>query len=67
MLSVHNDFQLTQDSLAVWLTDLDVLLTNIEHLSEAPLHDKLRQLNVNFDFCLIIEKFLLFISFFFFF
>ncbi|CAF3725966.1 unnamed protein product [Adineta steineri] len=45
MLSIHGDFQLTQDSLAVWLTDLEVVLTNLEHLSEAPLNDKLQQLN----------------------
>lgn len=46
MLSVHGDFQLTQDSLALWLTDLDVLLTNLEHLSEAPSTEKIRQLEV---------------------
>ncbi|CAM4803210.1 unnamed protein product [Rotaria magnacalcarata] len=45
MLSVHGDFQLTQDSLALWLTDLDVLLTNLEHLSEAPSNEKIRQLD----------------------
>ncbi|CAF5008900.1 unnamed protein product [Rotaria sp. Silwood1] len=45
MLSVHGDFQLTQDSLVLWLTDLDVLLTNLEHLSEAPTSDKIRQLD----------------------
>jgi hypothetical protein len=46
MLSVHGDFQLTQDSLALWLTDLDVLLTNLEHLSEASSNEKIRQLDV---------------------
>lgn len=46
MLSVHGDFQLTQDSLALWLTDLDVLLTNLEHLSEAPSSEKIRRLEV---------------------
>lgn len=46
MLSVHGDFQLTQDSLALWLTDLDVLLTNLEHLSEASSNEKIRQLEV---------------------
>jgi hypothetical protein len=49
MLSVHGDFQLTQDSLSLWLTDLDVLLTNLEHLSEAPNSEKIRQLDVRFD------------------
>ncbi|CAF3855305.1 unnamed protein product, partial [Adineta steineri] len=45
MLSIHGDFQLTQDSLALWLTDLDVVLTNLEHLSEASSKEKIRQLN----------------------
>ncbi|CAF0831025.1 unnamed protein product, partial [Didymodactylos carnosus] len=45
MLSVHDDFQLTQDSLALWLADLDGLLTNLEHLSEAPPMEKIRQLD----------------------
>ena len=49
MLSVHGDFQLTQDSLALWLTDLDVLLTNLEHLSTASASDKIRQLDVSAD------------------
>jgi hypothetical protein len=49
MLSVHGDFQLTQDSLTLWLTDLDVLLTNLEHLSEAPMNEKIQQLDVNLD------------------
>jgi hypothetical protein len=49
MLSVHGDFQLTQDSLTLWLTDLDVLLTNLEHLSEASSNEKLQQLDVKFD------------------
>ncbi|CAF1053347.1 unnamed protein product [Adineta ricciae] len=45
MLSIHGDFQLTQDSLVVWLADLEVVLTNLEHLSEAPLNNKLQQLD----------------------
>ncbi|CAM2712242.1 unnamed protein product [Rotaria socialis] len=45
MLSVHGDFQLTHDSLVLWLTDLDVLLTNLEHLSEASTNEKIRQLD----------------------
>ena len=47
MLSIHGDFQLTQDSLAVWLTDLEIVLTNLEHLSEAPINEKIQQLDVN--------------------
>ncbi|CAF4870940.1 unnamed protein product, partial [Rotaria sp. Silwood1] len=45
MLSVHGDFQLRQDLLGLWLTDLDILLTNLEHLSEAPSNEKIRQLD----------------------
>jgi hypothetical protein len=45
MLSIHGDFQLTQDSLAVWLTDLEIVLTNLEHLSEAPINEKIQQLD----------------------
>ncbi|UJR08743.1 hypothetical protein I4U23_013000 [Adineta vaga] len=45
MLSIHGDFQLTKDSLVVWLADLEVVLTNLEHLSEAPLNEKLQQLD----------------------
>ncbi|CAF4071632.1 unnamed protein product, partial [Rotaria sordida] len=54
MLSIHGDFQLTQDSLLLWLTDLDVLLTNLEHLSEAPTNEKIRQLDVKNVFFLYI-------------
>jgi hypothetical protein len=46
MLNVHGDFQLTQGSLRLWLTDVDVVLTNVEHLSSASRSDKLRQLDV---------------------
>ncbi|UJR37453.1 hypothetical protein I4U23_030156 [Adineta vaga] len=45
MLTVHGDFQLTQDTLTLWLTDLDVVLTNLEHLSEASSNEKIRQLD----------------------
>ena len=56
MLSVHGDFQLTKDSLVVWLADLEVVLTNLEHLSEAPLNEKLQQLDVRFEFKLYMMK-----------
>jgi hypothetical protein len=55
MLSVHGDFQLTQDSLALWLTDLDVLLTNLEHLSEASSNEKIRQLDVKLYLIIFVE------------
>jgi len=60
MLSVHGDFQLTQDSLALWLTDLDVLLTNLEHLSEASSNEKIRQLDVKYFLLKFLKIFDLF-------
>ncbi len=56
MLSVHGDFQLTQDSLALWITDLDVVLTNLEHLSEAPSNEKISKLDVKILFIYIFIK-----------
>ncbi len=61
MLSVHGDFQLTQDSLALWITDLDVVLTNLEHLSEAPSNEKISKLDVKFLFYIYLFKLVLFI------
>jgi hypothetical protein len=43
------DVQLTQNSLSLWLTDLDVLLTNLEHLSETANNEKIRQLDLRLD------------------
>ncbi|KAG7461305.1 hypothetical protein MATL_G00208680 [Megalops atlanticus] len=38
------EFEGLQEGLMVWLTELDLQLTNMEHLSESEAHDKLRQL-----------------------
>ncbi len=43
------DFQLIQNSLSLWLIDLDVLLTNLEHLSETTHNEKIRQLDVRLN------------------
>lgn len=32
--------------MQVWLTELDLQLTNVEHFSESDVEDKMRQLNV---------------------
>lgn len=31
----------------VWLTEMDLQLTNVEHFSESDIEDKMRQLNVS--------------------
>lgn len=32
--------------MLVWLTELDLQLTNVEHFSESDVHQKMQQLNV---------------------
>lgn len=32
--------------MLVWLTELDLQLTNVEHFSESDVHHKIQQLNV---------------------
>ncbi|XP_062974204.1 nesprin-2-like [Elgaria multicarinata webbii] len=39
------EFVGTKDSILVWLTEMDLQLTNVEHFSESNFDDKLRQLN----------------------
>ncbi|KAJ6658015.1 hypothetical protein lerEdw1_001674 [Lerista edwardsae] len=39
------EFVGTKDSILVWLTEMDLQLTNVEHFSESNLDDKMRQLN----------------------
>lgn len=33
--------------MLVWLTELDLQLTNVEHFSESDVHHKIQQLNVS--------------------
>ncbi|XP_036405234.1 nesprin-2-like [Megalops cyprinoides] len=40
------EFEGLREGLMFWLTELDLRLTNMEHLSESEAHDKLRQLTV---------------------
>ncbi|XP_030070635.1 nesprin-2 [Microcaecilia unicolor] len=39
------EFEGTRDSILVWLTEMDLQLTNVEHFSESDIEDKKRQLN----------------------
>ncbi|XP_054826558.1 nesprin-2-like isoform X2 [Eublepharis macularius] len=39
------EFVGTKDSILVWLTEMDLQLTNVEHFSEGNFDDKMRQLN----------------------
>ncbi|XP_075782511.1 nesprin-2 isoform X2 [Pelodiscus sinensis] len=41
----RDEFEGTRDSILVWLTEMDLQLTNVEHFSESNFDDKMRQLN----------------------
>ncbi|KAJ0061043.1 hypothetical protein NL108_004759 [Boleophthalmus pectinirostris] len=43
--SQREEFESTRESMLVWLTELDLQLTNVEHFSESDVHHKIRQLN----------------------
>ncbi|KAG8449354.1 hypothetical protein GDO86_016124 [Hymenochirus boettgeri] len=43
--SQREEFEGTRDSILVWLTEMDLQLTNVEHFSESDIEDKMRQLN----------------------
>ncbi|XP_051954461.1 nesprin-2-like [Xyrauchen texanus] len=40
----REEFEGTRESLLVWLTEIDLQLTNVEHFSETDLQDKMKQL-----------------------
>ncbi|XP_061890415.1 nesprin-2-like [Entelurus aequoreus] len=42
--SQREDFEVTRDGILVWLTEMDLQLTNVEHFSESDVEDKMRQL-----------------------
>uniref|UniRef100_A0A3Q2WN97 KASH domain-containing protein n=1 Tax=Haplochromis burtoni TaxID=8153 RepID=A0A3Q2WN97_HAPBU len=44
-ISQREEFEGTRESLLVWLTNLDLQLTNVEHFSESDVHQKIQQLN----------------------
>ncbi|KAG7271876.1 hypothetical protein CRUP_036019 [Coryphaenoides rupestris] len=41
----REDFEATRESMLVWLTELDLQLTNVEHFSQSDVHHKIQQLN----------------------
>ncbi|KAM9840411.1 nesprin-2-like [Aulostomus maculatus] len=43
--SQREDFEGTRESMLVWLTELDLQLTNVEHFSESDVHHKIQQLS----------------------
>ncbi|KAK7906753.1 hypothetical protein WMY93_015365 [Mugilogobius chulae] len=43
--SQREEFESTRESMLVWLTELDLQLTNVEHFSESDVHHKIQQLN----------------------
>uniref|UniRef100_A0A8C6P4V4 Spectrin repeat containing, nuclear envelope 2b n=1 Tax=Nothobranchius furzeri TaxID=105023 RepID=A0A8C6P4V4_NOTFU len=42
--SQREDFEGTREAILVWLTEMDLQLTNVEHFSESDFEDKMRQL-----------------------
>ncbi|MGH0145623.1 UNVERIFIED_CONTAM: hypothetical protein FKN15_051455 [Acipenser sinensis] len=42
--SQREEFEGTRDGILVWLTEMDLQLTNVEHFSESDIEDKMRQL-----------------------
>ncbi|XP_051511030.1 LOW QUALITY PROTEIN: nesprin-2-like [Myxocyprinus asiaticus] len=40
----REEFEGTRESLLVWLTEIDLQLTNVEHFTESDLQDKMKQL-----------------------
>lgn len=45
--SQREDFEGTREGILVWLTEMDLQLTNVEHFSASDIQDKMRQLNVS--------------------
>ncbi|KAM4690490.1 nesprin-2 [Rhinophrynus dorsalis] len=43
--SQREEFEGTRESIIVWLTEMDLQLTNVEHFSESNTEDKMRRLN----------------------
>ncbi|XP_056666845.1 nesprin-2 isoform X2 [Monodelphis domestica] len=41
----REEFEGTRESILVWLTEMDLQLTNVEHFSESDVDDKMRQLH----------------------
>lgn len=48
-ISQREEFETMRDSILVWLTEMDLQLTNIEHFSECDVQAKIKQLRVRTD------------------
>lgn len=46
-ISQREEFETARDGILVWLTEMDLQLTNIEHFSECDIQAKIKQLRVN--------------------
>ncbi|GCC18915.1 hypothetical protein chiPu_0020925 [Chiloscyllium punctatum] len=46
-ISQREEFESCRECILVWLTEMDLQLTNVEHFSESDIDDKVRQLNVS--------------------
>lgn len=46
----REEFETARDSILVWLTEMDLQLTNIEHFSECDVQAKIKQLKVKNDY-----------------
>lgn len=49
-IAQREDFEETRKSMLVWLTEMDLQLTNVEHFSESDIEHKLKKLKVNTNF-----------------
>lgn len=45
-ISQREEFETARDAILVWLTEMDLQLTNIEHFSECDIQAKIKQLRV---------------------
>lgn len=45
-ITQREEFETARDSILVWLTEMDLQLTNIEHFSECDVQAKIKQLRV---------------------
>lgn len=48
-INQREEFETARDGILVWLTEMDLQLTNIEHFSECDIQAKIKQLRVSFS------------------
>lgn len=46
-INQREEFETARDGILVWLTEMDLQLTNIEHFSECDIQAKIKQLRVS--------------------